>query len=225
MAKGKQKQKEQDRKVAIQIEVDRRVQMIPEKWKEVKSVKDMQNLVSEAKADIQYLGFSAPVNQIPNEYAIKSKQLTKLIKTLEAPDKLFKLVANLQTNLNTLTPEDAILKSRVSTLTDYINKDVTQLMEKGIDGFTQDNVSECIEMIAKTIDLHRDKFEPAWWHSVADVFIKFLNGIKSIAQSLGADVSRSQLFKERAVEGVEFNRVMEQLEADAKGFEPDAAQP
>ena len=82
-----------------------------------------------------------------------------------------------------------------------MNTDITDLMKKGVDNFNQNNVSDCMEIIANTIKLRRDKFEPAWWHNVADIFINFLNAIKSLAKSLGADIPRTQLFSERDCRG------------------------
>ena len=138
--------------------------------------------------------------------------------TLEQAIKFFELTALLEEQLQKIKPEDKILQLHVTNLIENINNNVRLLMAKEIYNFNQPNVNECMDMIAKTIDLHRDKFEPAWWHSVADFFIEFFNGLKDLAKSLGANTTRTRLFSERTVEGVMFNRVMTQLQEDATGF-------
>ena len=115
MAKGEKKNKDRERNRDITAEISSRSELINKNWAKVGSSKDIDDLLSKAKAPVNYGGLQSRLDSIPPEYHAKGKkELNSLIKKLQSASQLYKLIDTLEGKLNGISSTD--VKGRVSYL-------------------------------------------------------------------------------------------------------------
>ncbi len=231
MAKGKYRENKHENQRQIISEIERRNKRFSQS--QTPNLDEIIKLLDMANRPIQYGKLSCHLDSLPsthnqkgiNELRENIQQFTKMRDTLLSAQevRLGFIINDYNDKLTSIDDIDSFME-KVQQLVQAIENKKNEFIAQEPNDRTNQAFKNFMGDIASIIEDTKSKFSPQIWHKVADVSIPPLNGLKSIARSLGIVTSRVRMFDDVHKNMELYDKVIRILKDDSE-FEPCKQRP